>query len=73
LELFGVLQLAYFSLAEISSLNIMLVPIVNLGAANGFNPDISGSYQSLPKKISFIEYDTVFLNNCGLMLILLII
>lgn len=65
--------MAYFSLAEISSLNVILAPFIKFGAANGFNPDMASSNQILPKKISAIEYDGVFLNNCGLMLILLIV
>lgn len=66
------LQLAYFTLAEIDDPNVVLMPFVNFAAANGPNPSMIKSTQQLPTKINAIEYGAVFLNNCGLMLILLV-
>lgn len=49
LELFGVLQLAYFSLAEHSFLNIYLAPLLKLSSFNGFNVGLLPETSSVPK------------------------
>ena len=36
LELFGVLQLAFFSLGSLDHVNLMLAPLLSLKAANGY-------------------------------------
>lgn len=70
LELFGVLQLAYFSLGSYSYLNIYNAPFSLLKVTNGFNleellPDIHAS-----KILEYLQLSNNFLNNFNLMLIL---
>jgi hypothetical protein len=40
LELFGVLQLAFFSVGNIDSLNVLMAPMKSLGITNGLNIDL---------------------------------
>ncbi len=40
LELTGVLQLAYFSLAQEKNINALLEPFMTMNEINGFNPNL---------------------------------
>lgn len=50
-----------------------MFPLIKLGASNGYNPEILNKNQDLPDKIDLIEYDSLFLNNCGFMLGILVL
>jgi hypothetical protein len=43
LELFGVLQLSYFSLGSIDSVNVLLSPLMNMKEVNGYSISVVGS------------------------------
>ena len=71
LELIGVLQLAYFVLAQQENVNIMLEPFMKLGQMNGVNINlIKNEKKNMPDTISSLGYNAQFLNNCNTMLLL---
>lgn len=51
LELFGVLQLAYFSLSLQSFMNIYIAPLVGLRTMNGLNIEFAHEKNTLPISI----------------------
>jgi hypothetical protein len=52
LELMGVLQLAYFSLGSIDSVNILLSPLMNMNGLNGYSRPLLGSTNGeLPRRV----------------------
>lgn len=68
LELFGVLQLAYFTLPSHGSLDIYLEPLTYLKISNGFNSHLQDeSPFALPLSISNLKLDSEFLNNFNVM------
>lgn len=79
LELFGVLQLAYFSVSShYSDINMYIYPIVGLKASNGANFDYydennDSFYQSMP---NVLKKDTkingYFANNFNVMFLILV-
>lgn len=74
LELTGVLQLAYFSLIQEKNINALLEPFMTMKEINGFNPNfLDESQQSLPDQVSSLGISSLFLNNCSLMLLLIIL
>jgi hypothetical protein len=71
--LFGVLQLAYITLGNIDSVNNLLQPLSILKGVNGFNIPLVGSSSSTqPSRIKSIGYNANFLENCNLMLLLML-
>ena len=74
LELIGVLQLAYFSLAQQQNINALLEPFMTMKIVNGFNPSILTENKSiLPDQVSSLGVESLFLNNCNVMLGLIIL
>jgi hypothetical protein len=80
LELTGVLQLAFFSLGSLDSVNVMMAPMLDMGGINGLTLDL-GSESSArllqgspltPDRISAIGYSANFLRNCNAMLLLVL-
>jgi len=77
LELFGVLQLAFFSIANMNDVNTMLAPISEMKGVNGLNLDIDNSERTknrllqstalTPERVQTIGYAANFLRNCNLM------
>ena len=51
LELFGVLQLAYFDLAEHDFLNVYLAPLVSFRSTNGYNKKVNSESSQPPQNI----------------------
>ena len=51
LELFGVLQLSYFTLSSHSFLNVYLAPLTKFKTFNGLNLDITSETAKLPDSI----------------------
>lgn len=47
LELFGVLQLAYFSLGSVDEINVLLSPLMGMGYLNGYKFHIAKSKYTL--------------------------
>lgn len=70
LELFGVLQLSYFALAEQSFLNLYLAPMLDFKLVNGFNMAILNEQGAVPKNLQDMKIASSFLNNCNIMLLL---
>ena len=74
LELIGVFQLAYFSLAQQENVNALLEPFMTMKAVNGFNPTLfSESDKILPGPVSSLGIKSLFLNNCNVMLALILL
>lgn len=71
LELFGVLQLSYFTLSSHSFLNLYLSPLVNFRTFNGLNVGITNESSELPESYKKMGVAGIFLNNCNVMLFLL--
>jgi hypothetical protein len=47
----------------------MLVPLLKLSAANGYNPSyLKENLNNSSEKITSIQYKSLFLNNCSVML-----
>ncbi len=73
LELMGVLQLAYFSLAQQENVNALLEPFMKMNEVNGFNPRILAQLdEALPDQIAALGLDALFLNNCSVMFFLVV-
>jgi hypothetical protein len=73
LELMGVLQLAYFSLAQQENVNVLLEPFMRMSEVNGFNPRILAQLdEQLPDQIAALGLDALFLNNCSVMFFLIV-
>jgi hypothetical protein len=45
LELFGVLQLAFFSVGSLDSVNVLMAPMKALSMSNGLNIDLDSNEQ----------------------------
>lgn len=72
LELFGVLQLAYFSLGSIDSVNVLLSPLMNMKELNGYSKPVLGSTSSsLPRRVREIKCYPSFLDNFNVMFLLM--
>jgi hypothetical protein len=71
LELFGVLQLAYFSLSSYDFMSIYLNPLTQFRMFNGLNLGFVKENGSLPPSLQNMGMFSNFINNCNLMLILL--
>ena len=53
LELIGVLQLAYFSLAQQENVNILLEPFMRMNSINGLNYNLTPeNSEKLPDQVS---------------------
>jgi hypothetical protein len=69
----GVLQLAYFSLAQHDNVNAFLEQFMRINEVNGFNPKIiEDNTAVLPGQVSSLGIDSLFINNCNLMFFLII-
>jgi len=74
LELFGVLQLAYFSVGSIDSVNVLLSPLMNMKGLNGYSQPISHSKsEDLPRRVKEIRHYPSFLDNFNVMFLLMFI
>ena len=71
LELFGVLQLSYFTLSSHSFLNVYLAPLTKFKTFNGLNLDITSETAKLPDSIQKMDMSGSFINNCNVMLLVL--
>lgn len=75
----GVVQLAFFSMASMDNVNIMMSPLMGLKSINGpavemgSDPSKRRMLQSLtPSRISSIGYNSNFLRNCNVMLLVVL-
>jgi hypothetical protein len=72
LELFGVLQLAYFSVGSIDSVNVLLSPLMSMKGLNGYSQPITSSTdEGLPRRVKEINHYPSFLDNFNVMFLLL--
>lgn len=72
LELFGVLQLAFFNLADNQFVNIYLSPLLGWKYLNGFNIDLTSSFL-VPENVQAIKYSNSFISNINIMFLILLI
>lgn len=71
LELFGVLQLAYFSLVSYDFLGLYMEPLTKFKIFNGLNiPFITEPDQ--PPAFQLLNFSTNILNNCNIMFFVMI-
>ena len=70
LELFGVLQLAFFDLADYDFMNIYLAPLAKFGMLNGLNIQHHDENGQLPETISNLAISSSFINNFNIMYLL---
>ncbi len=73
LELIGVIQLAYFSLAQQENINVLLEPFMKMNEINGFNADWLKENETLPDQVSALGIKALFLNNCNVMLLVIVV
>lgn len=73
LELIGVMQLAYFSLAQQENINVLLEPFMKMNEINGFNADWLKEEDTLPDQVSALGIKALFLNNCNVMLLVIVV
>jgi hypothetical protein len=70
----GVLQLAYFSLAQQENVNALLEPFMRMNEVNGFNPRILSQIdEALPDQIEALGLQSLFLNNCSVMFLVIVV
>lgn len=77
IELFGVLQLAFFNLADNEFVNLYLSPFQSWKYFNGYNVDLPqhNTFESttIPQRIKAISYGSSFISNMNIMLLVLAI
>ena len=73
LELIGVLQLAYFALAQQDNINVLLEPFMQMNEINGFNADWLSENRQLPDTVSSLGIKALFLHNYNVMLLLILV
>jgi hypothetical protein len=71
LELFGVLQLAYFSLASHDKVNLYLEPLLKWKYLNGYNVETTQPSINVSSSINLIGYKDNFFFNINFMFALL--
>ncbi len=72
LELFGVLQLAFFNLADNQQVNLYLTPMLKWRIIIGYNLNIE-STTSVPSNVSAISYKGSLISNINVMLAVMIL
>jgi cysteine-rich repeat protein len=81
LELTGVIQLSFFSMASMDNVNIMMSPMMGMKGINGFaigmgkDPSKKRMLQTqtlTPSRVNSIGYNANFLRNCNVMLMLVL-
>ena len=71
LELFGVLQLSYYTLISHSYFDLYLSPLSQFKTFNGLNVDLIPTNSALlPENIKGLNLSSAFLNNFNVMLFL---
>ena len=73
LELFGVLQLAFFSLASHDKVNLYLQPLLQWKYVNGYNVETSQPSINVSNSINLMGYKDNFFFNINFMLALLLL
>ena len=66
----GVLQIAFFILADLKLVNPLLAPLLYMKSVNGFNVEMASKGAEVPIRISAMSYKSLFLNNFNIMMIL---
>lgn len=68
------LQLAYFTLADVNDVNMLLSPLMGMKALNGLNINMNSTGTgAVPQRVQAIGYSSNFISNCNIMLLVLII
>lgn len=76
LELFGVLQLAYFNLSDHDFVNLYLSPLLSWRYLNGFNFNLNNLLSqpnTVPLNVQAIEYGSSFMANINVMFLVLVL
>ena len=72
--MFGVLQIAYFSVGSLNNVNLMMVGLMNMKNVNGLSiPFVRSSNSPLPKRMKSIGYFPSFLDNMNIMAVLIFV
>lgn len=64
----GVIQIAFFALANLDFINIFMTPLSKLKAVNGFNYEYHME-SDVPKNIFALQYNSDISNNINVMLL----
>lgn len=79
LELFGVLQLSFFSIGSMDNVNLMMSPLKAMRGTNGLNLNLGGDTTArlltstfTPERINAIDYRANFIRNCNLMFLVVV-
>ena len=70
LEMMGVLQVAFFVLADFDFLHPLLAPLIYFKYVNGFNMKLNLNGVKLPIPVQALDYNSEFMNNVNIMLLL---
>lgn len=73
LQLFGVLQLAHFSLATHDSVNMYLQPLLKWKYVNGFNVETNHPNSKVSNTLSLMSYKDNFFYNINFMFAVLLV
>ena len=71
LQLFGVLQLAFFNLADNQYVNLYLSPLLDWRYINGFNINLENG-SIVPVRIQSLRYKSSFISNINIMFLILL-
>lgn len=70
LEMMGVLQVAFFVLADYTFLHPLLAPLRFLRYVNGYNHKVVGHNENVPIPLKAIDYNEHYLSNINVMLLI---
>ena len=70
LEMMGVMQIAFFVLADMKLINPLLAPLLYMKSVNGININIGENGAKVPISVSAMSYKSLFLNNFNIMIAL---
>lgn len=66
----GVLQIAFFVLADMKLVNPLLAPLLYMKSVNGINIDIGENGAKVPISVSAMSYKSLFFSNFNIMIVL---
>lgn len=70
LEMMGVLQIAFFALADYDFLHPLMAPLSPMKYVNGYNYKIEKSNKGVPIPLRAIDYNEFYFSNVNIMLLL---
>lgn len=73
IELFGVWQVAFFSVSNIDNIQPLLSPLLEFASLNGYNFDACKNCEDVPNRIKAINHQSQISSNLNVMLIVLVL